>query len=150
MAALATRLDAERVQRAEMFQLIMSELGALALAALLLGAIGAPMMKYFVNSLSLAKLMGICAWACFRVFVGCLALLDATASSSDGRLPPQTIGLLGLLTLIGVGWLISHDLEPYVANQSGPGIGAKVIAGWVLLSWIVVGASMAASRIAML
>ena len=119
--------------------LLILEIALLAGLVVVLAATGAPTIKYFVRSLSWRQSVRICAWAVFCGFGIYFLVVDTLAGVGvllGEVMRRQITGYLAIPAFLGTGWFISRNLHLAGHPQSFPGAGAKVVIGWIALSWI--------------
>jgi hypothetical protein len=134
-----------------MFALLAYEIAVLIVTVAVLTVTGAPMTKFLVRSLTWGQSARVCALAAlfsFGIYFVTIYLLGLVAVlTGSGGLRAQVVGYLGIVAFIGTGWFLSRNLRSMGYPQSFPGVGAKVVVGWVILSWIAVAIGFMASKI---
>jgi hypothetical protein len=97
----------------------------------------AGLAKLFARQVSLRRLIV----TCFKAF-GLILLLGFVvriAVTLAGMRVPSGLGdLLGIASVCAVGWLITHDLKGQGVAAKFPGVGAKVMTCYLLLSLALV------------
>ncbi len=121
--------------------LVLYEAAVLAGIVLVLTLTGTPIVKFFVRPLSWLQCVRVCALATLGAFGIYLLVVDAIAFGgawAGYSFRKETAGQLAIPALLGTGWLISYLLRRSGHPQSFPGVGAKTVIGWIILSWVAV------------
>jgi hypothetical protein len=132
--------------------LLIYELTAFVVIVAVLTATGTPLVKFFVKPLSWTQALWVCGYSTlsgFGIYFVVIAILAVVSMVTGvGALRATFVGGLGIPAIIGCGGFISYFLRRQGFPQSFPGAGAKVVFGWVVLSWVPLGLAALAGYIA--
>lgn len=98
--------------------------------------VGAPIMKFYERKIPIWRHALICFWAFLRgmiiiTFLYFVWILILRQSYKDFPSISQAA------VMLGIGYLISSDLKSYGVIRNFPGIGARVIFGFVICFWAI-------------
>src|SRR5690349_5001734 len=101
----------------------------------------APMIRYYEKDLSLIEALRIAGWAtmiAFGLYLLVAIGLGVLRYVMGVVLNPPVAGRLVIGAVFGAGWLISYRLKQMGRARAFPGVGARVVLGWIVLTSAVV------------
>jgi hypothetical protein len=99
------------------------------------------MIRYYEKDLMLVEALRIAGWATLIAFGAYLLVVIALELLRKGigiTLNPAIAGRLVIGAVFGAGWLISFRLKQMGRRRAFPGVGARVVLGWIVLASSVV------------
>jgi hypothetical protein len=105
----------------------LQQLGGALVGCAICTLVGAPIMKLTERGIPFWRHALICFWAFVRGVALYDVAIDVWVRLLRQPLPSWADGLALIVTLCGIGWLISADLKKQGVNRRFPGVGARVI-----------------------